>query len=76
MKTLTKLTSLIQWPTVFVMLALVLDNKWPALVLTLALAYRRDVSAAMRRLTAVETPGFKGRFGKGPQVPRRVPGRR
>jgi hypothetical protein len=60
----------------FVVLALMLDNKWPGLVLILALAHRRGVSAAIRRLTVVETPTFKGRFGKCPQGSRQIPGRR
>jgi hypothetical protein len=74
-KTIT-FTDLIQWPAVFLVLGVMLDNKWPALVLTLALAYRCEVSAVIRRLTVVEMLGFKSRFGKEPQMPRRIPGRR
>ena len=59
-----KLLKVLQWPAVFVVLGLLLDDKWPTVVITLSLAYYREVSGMMRRLTVVEMPGFKGYLGK------------
>jgi hypothetical protein len=59
-----KFLKLLQWPAVFVVLGMLLDNKWPTVVVTLSLAYYREVAGMMRRLTVVEVPGFKGYFGK------------
>jgi hypothetical protein len=59
-----KFLKLLQWPAVFVVLGLLLGDKWPTVVITLSLAYYGEVSGMMRRLTIVEVPGFKGHFGK------------
>lgn len=55
---------LLQWTVVFVALGLLLDDRWPTVVFTLSLAYRREVSGALRRLTVVEFPGFRGHLGR------------
>ena len=55
---------LLQWPTVFAGLALLLHDRWSAAAFTLALVFQHDVAAAMRRLTVVETPGFRGYLGE------------
>ena len=59
-----KFLKLIQWPVVYIALGLFFEDKWPPVVFTLSLAYHREVSGVMRRLTVVQVPGFKGCLGK------------
>jgi hypothetical protein len=57
------LTRLFQWPVVYLMLALVLDDKWSAVAFTLALVFRNDLSAVLqRRRLIVRWKGFRCRL--------------
>ena len=71
MKGLAQFAKLLQWPAVYVMLALVLNDKWCTIAFTLALAYRNDLSAMLRRrrLFALGDLGFWCRIDGGTDPP-------
>ena len=70
MKGLTQFAKLLQWPAVYVMLALALNDKWCTIAFTLALAYRNDLSAMLRRRRLlVRGPGFWCRIDGGTDSP-------
>ena len=72
MKYLLKIWLLLQWPAVFLVLAALLDDKWPVVAFTLALVFRRDLSAVIRRRRlAVNAMGFKGTVWGNDSPPRR-----
>lgn len=63
MKELTQFLRLLQWPVIFLGLALVLHDKWHVTAVTLALAFRNDLSAVLRRRRlAVRFLGFRCRL--------------
>jgi len=66
-----RFAKLLQWPVVCVALAVFVNDKWPAVVFTLALVYRREVSKAIRRLRIVELPGLKGYLSRDATAVRR-----
>ena len=55
-----RFAKLLQWTVVFVALTLLLDDKWPAVVFILSLAYRREVSEALASFDGRGVPWFPG----------------
>ena len=60
MKKLIPIAKALQWPAVFLVLALALNDKWQVTAVTLALAFRNDIAAVLRRRrVVVRGPGFR-----------------
>lgn len=70
MKDLIQFAKLLQWPVVYVVLALALHDKWSSVAFTLALVFRNDLSLVLRRRRLiVRMPGFRGRLDGGVDPP-------
>jgi hypothetical protein len=63
MKHLIPLAKALQWPATFLVLALVLNDKWHVTAVTLALAFRHELAAVLRRRRLIlRAPGFRCRL--------------
>jgi hypothetical protein len=60
---------LLQWPAIFTVVALLTNDRLSSAIVVLALAFRADLSAVLRkRQLTIMWPGFQGRVG-GNRIP-------
>ena len=60
MKRSIRMAKLIQWPAVYVVLAVMLQDRWSAVAFTLVLVFRNELSVVLRhRRLIVQLLGFR-----------------